>query len=553
MNQEGISVKEQRTHFIIIAIVCIFAFFVNNQVIPADLMEARNLATAQEMVRSGDYLIPRMNGELRLEKPPLPTWIAAGIENIIPGNLVVQRYAAGLSASLMIVFLYLLVSFITRNRKVGLMASLILATCFNIILMGRTATWDIYCHSFMVGAIYFFVLAFNKEGAQWKNFIVAGTFMGLSFLSKGPVSLYALFLSFLISYIIVYRPKLKGKVFPLVSMIVVFLIISFWWSSFILLFHQDMALNVAEKESSSWLNHNVRPWYYYWQFPAEAGIWALFLVSAIVSFFVFKKQELRREYKFSILWLLISLILLSIIPEKKTRYLLPILIPASIVVSLYIYQYLKGFTRKSERILFQVNATIIAVILIAIPVVLYIMFYKEGLLSLPILLIAAICSWAISIFIFRALFRNGVNVSYAFGAIIATMILVEAICLIPIGHMFINTERKSISELRNNKEVQSLPFYYNQEEFLRIEIVYESNQILKPMDLLEDKQIYDNLPFVLVSGAPIDSIFINKDVIVEKIGVYDNNWRKVGHKRYNKDLTREVAIIKKKQTETIYE
>ena len=70
-------------------------------------MEARNLATAQEMVKNGNYLLPTMNGELRLEKPPLPTWIAAGIENFSPDNLVAQRAAAGLSATMLIVFLFL--------------------------------------------------------------------------------------------------------------------------------------------------------------------------------------------------------------------------------------------------------------------------------------------------------------------------------------------------------------------------------------------------------------------------------------------------------------
>ena len=71
-------------YYIIILCVCFFAFFVNNKIIPADIMEARNLATAQEMVQTGNYLIPTMNGELRLEKPPLPTWIAGGVEHICP-------------------------------------------------------------------------------------------------------------------------------------------------------------------------------------------------------------------------------------------------------------------------------------------------------------------------------------------------------------------------------------------------------------------------------------------------------------------------------------
>ena len=44
------------------------------------------------------------------------------------------------------------------------------------------------------------MVALQEAGAQWKYFLLAGLFIGLSFLSKGPVSLYALLLPFLISY-----------------------------------------------------------------------------------------------------------------------------------------------------------------------------------------------------------------------------------------------------------------------------------------------------------------------------------------------------------------
>ncbi|MBP9637922.1 MAG: glycosyltransferase family 39 protein, partial [Bacteroidaceae bacterium] len=187
-------------HALILFVVCLFAFFVNNQIIPADLMESRNLATAQEMVTQGNYLVPTLNGELRLEKPPLPTWIAAAIDHIAPDNLSAQRCAAGVAATFLVFFLYLLVVELTKEKRLALISSLVLASCYNVVMMGRTATWDIYCHSFMVMALFFLIQALNREGAQWLRFLVSGICMGLSFLSKGPVSFYALLLPFLISY-----------------------------------------------------------------------------------------------------------------------------------------------------------------------------------------------------------------------------------------------------------------------------------------------------------------------------------------------------------------
>jgi 4-amino-4-deoxy-L-arabinose transferase-like glycosyltransferase len=39
--------------------------------------EGRVAATAREMAASGDWIVPRLGGEVRLAKPPLPYWAAA--------------------------------------------------------------------------------------------------------------------------------------------------------------------------------------------------------------------------------------------------------------------------------------------------------------------------------------------------------------------------------------------------------------------------------------------------------------------------------------------
>ena len=78
--------NQKITHLLILLIVCYFSFFIHNQVIYADIMESRNLVTAREIVTEGNWLVPTMNGVLRLEKPPLPTWVAACLEICSPDN-----------------------------------------------------------------------------------------------------------------------------------------------------------------------------------------------------------------------------------------------------------------------------------------------------------------------------------------------------------------------------------------------------------------------------------------------------------------------------------
>ena len=98
--------KDERliSGWLILVILLFCTFFVHNQAIFVDIMESRNLVTAREMVSDGNWLIPTMNGELRLEKPPLPTWIAAMVETVSPDNLMLQRSMAGLAAVLLVSF-----------------------------------------------------------------------------------------------------------------------------------------------------------------------------------------------------------------------------------------------------------------------------------------------------------------------------------------------------------------------------------------------------------------------------------------------------------------
>jgi len=59
--------------------------------------EIRVAETAREMLVTGDYLMPRLNGELRFQKPPLAYWLTAGSYRLL-GR--VDEFAARLPAAL---------------------------------------------------------------------------------------------------------------------------------------------------------------------------------------------------------------------------------------------------------------------------------------------------------------------------------------------------------------------------------------------------------------------------------------------------------------------
>ncbi|MCC8035872.1 MAG: glycosyltransferase family 39 protein [Rikenellaceae bacterium] len=532
-------------YYLLIIVVSFCAFFVNNHIVPADLMESRNLATAQEMARTGNYLIPTMNGELRLEKPPLPTWIAAGVETILPGNLNAQRCASGIAATFMVIFLYLLAVRLSGSRNIAIAAAVIFATCYNPVMMGRTASWDIYCHSFMLGAIYFLVCSISARCRGFGWMFLSGLFMGLSFLSKGPVAFYALLLPFIIAYALVVRPKMSGKGLPLVVLLATALATSLWWYGWLYFTQSETIAAAARKETTAWMSRNVKPFWYYWQFPAEAGIWALFWVTSIIYFFAKRRPgRHRRLFAFSIVWTVTSLLLLSLIPEKKTRYLLPLLVPGAVNIAMYLWNIARNPTSRADRIVFRLNGLVVSLVLLAIPVFIYVMFLGKGLMPVPLFVVIAVIFLVVTAVIVRSLVRKGsrMDIKSVFASMVVAMMALEAFCLPAVGSMFINDERHSIRNLRDDPRTEGLAFYYEADKPLRMELVYEADAFILPLDL-SDSALMRKVPLVLVSQEPAELLLEGSGLTVEHLDTYDNNWRKRGHKRYNPDLVRHAAVV----------
>jgi hypothetical protein len=59
--------------------------------------------------------------------------------------------------------------------------------------MRKRASWDIVCHTFMLGALCMFVSGWQKKDRSFHLFFFAGLLMGLSFMSQRPylISLHA--------------------------------------------------------------------------------------------------------------------------------------------------------------------------------------------------------------------------------------------------------------------------------------------------------------------------------------------------------------------------
>mgnify|MGYP003147656777 CR=1 FL=1 len=264
-------------YFLLLILVCLAIFFVNLDAIYVNIMEARNFITAREMLSMDHWIFTSINNEPRYEKPPLPTWMTA-ISMFLLGakNLFALRLPAAIMGTLTVLFIYKLGVKTTSNRKYAFLAGLVAATSFYILYSGRDGQWDIFTHGFMIIAIYFIWRLFTETSKTYSNALISGVFIGFSFLSKAPVSMYALLLPFLISFGAVYKYRnFKSLLKPIGLLLASAIVISASWTLYVYLFDTQAVTSITNREASRWLDYNVRPFYYYWSFVIQSGIWTL--------------------------------------------------------------------------------------------------------------------------------------------------------------------------------------------------------------------------------------------------------------------------------------
>lgn len=536
--------KVVNKQFIGLAVMAIVAFFVCNSALPTDIMEIRNLVTAQEMVSDGHILVPTMNGDLRLEKPPLPTWVAAAIEYVAPHSLGAQRMAAGVMAVVWSVFLYLFAFTLSKQRHFAGITVMVFLSSYQVVLMGRTATWDIYCHAFMMGAIYWLYRGLADEpDRRWKWFPLAGLMMGLSFMSKGPVSFYALLLPMLIALIPIGSLSIQGKRDALAAMIVICVVVGGWWYAYLGMFEPKAVAQVLHKESSAWANHNIRPWYYYWRFFLELGAWAVFTFATLFVYHWKRRMANPRPYLFSVVWMIASLVLLSLLPEKKIRYLLPMMAPCAMCVAALLI-HLHHNTDKWSRLLVGLTAATVALAAVAIPVVLHV----YGLIStvrmlcmLPFL--AGLAVWIV-------MSARQMNTYRIAAGVAGIFVVIESFMLGAVGRLFGNPDMHSINATRQMAALRDMPMFHPQEQQLRIELVYEAQRKIRPIDLHSSDSVKAHLPFILVSNKPVSQLLSEQllsQVDTTYIDTYDDNKHPKSNKLYTDIFINRVTVISQKK------
>jgi 4-amino-4-deoxy-L-arabinose transferase-like glycosyltransferase len=163
-------------------------YSIGNWTLPLiDRDEPRFAEASREMRQSGDFLIPRLNGDYRFDKPPLIYWCQVLSYDVLGENDFAARFPSAVFAGLTAVATWV---FSRRlfGPRVGFWSGIIFATSLQVFIHARAAVAD-------MPLVFFFLIATwadwerlrdPKSRFWWWIFYLS---LGLGFLAKGPPAL----------------------------------------------------------------------------------------------------------------------------------------------------------------------------------------------------------------------------------------------------------------------------------------------------------------------------------------------------------------------------
>ncbi|MEN6618506.1 MAG: glycosyltransferase family 39 protein [Rikenellaceae bacterium] len=525
-------------HEIILSVVTGLILFSGLNKIEVNIMEARNFISAREMVQNNEYLLTTLNGEPRYQKPPLPTWLTAASGEIFGfDSLYALRLPVVAITFLLIFAFYYCSKLMGLSSKHSLNNALILITSFYIFFAGRDNQWDMYTHSFMLVSIYFLWRLFQVDSNGLRNSLLSGLFLGFSILSKGPVSFYSLFLPFLISYGIIYRISFRKKGLYLLNMLLTGLVIGLSWYVYVRIKDPEYFRMITTHEVSNWTSYETKPFYYYWNFFIQSGLWAIPSFTALFYPFLKSRVTNLKAYRFAILWTLITVVFLSLIPEKKVRYLVPALIPLALTTGFYIEYLINRFNKnmlQKEKIWVYFSFGIVSLVGFLYPFVL--IFLLKGAIKeyLLIYIFSSIMVYACSFLIIKGL------IGKVFSKVFYSMIVLFTVVVmagIPMSEKFLfNPDYAPASKAQAIEEQYNIKTYRLSD--IAPEIVWDFG---KSIPLIMQNNNQPSLPiekqFGLVVGADDTLALKNQfpQYKTERLCRINMNYRKGKKSRYIKD------------------
>ncbi len=379
------------------------------------IQEVRIAETAREMLASGDWAVPRYNGELRLQKPPLPYWLTAASYRLAGVSEAATRLPAVLFGLFSALLLWVWVRRASGDRSAANCALVLVASYIGLRYC-RSGEADSVLLFFVSSAclLGFDILHGRRDGQRPALF---GLALGLGFLSKGPAALAIPLLTLVLMALIDKRAgrfSARWKDFFSVAGVALLLLTALGWYAWIVWKFPDIAEQFFAKQVDETFvsgSHAKPLWWYLAHWFDFFAPWGVLIIPAGWMACRRAAPELPPLVRLAWVWLAVVLMLLTATVNKQMQYALLLAPPLAIVLGHYLAQSEGGFAR-ANRILFSLFCVAamagvivalrkssdipLALTWLALPIapLLVQRLLRESSLSAPVLLVAGITAMA---------------------------------------------------------------------------------------------------------------------------------------------------------------
>ena len=334
--------------FILLAIGALLFLFGIGERDLLDPDETRYALVAREMRESGNWILPHLGGSIYAEKPPLFFWLVnlstfvlgedSGFGYRLPSAL------AGL-ACLLITFLFGARLF---HPRIGFLSGLALATCFLFPQLSRWMMLDSLFTLLFLLTLLTFYHGYEREETRNRDYLLAGLFMGLGVLTKGPIA-YLPIPILLIFTLLRREAKKFWTPYLFYGFLISLTVVLIWLVPACYLGGKEYAERIVLQQTFGRFaeggeHFHPKPFYFYFlRFPVEFLPWAFFLPAA---WLVGIRRMKEKEILFLFIWFFFILLFFTLSKGKKDNYILPLYPAAAILVSAL---WDEPFPRRGER------------------------------------------------------------------------------------------------------------------------------------------------------------------------------------------------------------
>ena len=318
--------------------------------------EGRYAEIPREMVASGEYVLPRLNGVLYFEKPPLMYWAVAGFIKVFGPDEFAMRATPALFALAGVLLTYAAARRI-HGRLAGLASAIVLGTSLLYFALARVLILDMAVSVLMSATLFCFILGVREPPGARRRWLFYGLYVSaaLATLTKGLIG-FLVTGAIMFLWLLLFNQWRRLRPFYLPTGALLFLAIAAPWHV------------LAAQRNATWAHFyfirehwerftttehgRFQPWWYFIPvvlgglFPWMGFLWPA-LQAALAGGWARRKEN--ADAWFFALWAAFVFLFFSKSQSKLIPYILPVFPPLALLIGAWLARVIDEDARPRLR------------------------------------------------------------------------------------------------------------------------------------------------------------------------------------------------------------